>query len=57
MVWAHNRLAAVLTINDATSKGRITAFNVFLPNMLLLIQLGGIGHRDDSRRLRRRRNP
>lgn len=57
LVGRHNRLAAVLTINDVTSKGRITAFNVFFPNTLLLIQLGGIGHRDDPRRLRRRRNP
>ena len=58
-IWdgRHNRLAAVLTINDATSKGRITAFNVFLPNKVLPIQLGGIGHRDAPRRLRRRRNP
>lgn len=53
----HNRLAAVLTINDVTSKGRITAFNVFFPNTLLPIQLGGIVHRDDPRRLRRRRKP
>ena len=62
LVGRHNRLAAVLTINDVTindvaSKGRITAFNVFFPNTLLPIQLGGIGHRDDLRRLRRRRNP
>ena len=57
LVGRHNRLAAVLTINDVTSKGRITAFNVFFPNTLLPIQLGGIGHRDDPRRLRRRRNP
>lgn len=27
----HNRLSAVLTINDATSRGVVTAFNVFLP--------------------------
>lgn len=53
----HNRLAAVLTINDVTSKGRITAFNVFFPNTLLPIRLRDIGHRDDPRRLRRRRNP
>ena len=38
-IWdgRHNRLAAVLTINDATSKGRITAFNVFLPNKVYAV--------------------
>lgn len=38
-IWdgRHNRLAAVLIINDATSKGRITAFNVFLPNKVYAV--------------------
>lgn len=32
-IWdgVHNRLSAVLTINDADSKGNVLAFNVFLP--------------------------
>ena len=32
-IWdgVHNRLSAVLTINDADSKGNVQAFNVFLP--------------------------
>lgn len=38
-IWdgRRNRLAAALTINDATSKGRITAFNVFLPGVVYQI--------------------
>lgn len=30
----HNRLKAVLTVNDATRQGRITAFNAFLPGVV-----------------------
>lgn len=34
----HNRLRAVLTINDATSRGVITAFNVFLPGRVYVCE-------------------
>lgn len=38
-IWdgRRNRLAAALTINDDTSKGRVTAFNVFLPGVVYQI--------------------
>ena len=39
----HNRLSAVLTINDATSRGVITAFNVFLPGRVYECVKDGAG--------------
>lgn len=50
-IWdgRHNRLAGVLTINDATSKGRITAFNVFLPNKVYAITRNGRGQWEAER--------
>lgn len=50
-IWdvRHNRLAAVLTINDATSKGRITAFNVFLPNKVYAVVRGDRGRWEAER--------
>lgn len=50
-IWdgRHNWLAAVLTINDATSKGRITAFNVFLPNKVYAVVRGGRGRWEAER--------
>ncbi|WP_077425249.1 phage portal protein [Bifidobacterium longum] len=50
-IWdgRHNRLAAVLTINDATSKGRITAFNVLLPNKVYTVVRGDRGRWEAER--------